>query len=124
MPSSPSLQAWRNTTSLSWRPIWADQRSSLPSSRFRISIGSRPKSWACECDQPEGQQNPAAVLPAVAQPADLRHAVPVAADRLSVDQARAHPGRAGGLGDERVAVRPVVPVAGEKADAGGAAQFA
>src|SRR5262249_42683092 len=50
-----------------------------------------------------------------------RHAVPVAGDRLAIDQARAHPERAGGIGNERVTVRPVVPVAGQQPDTSGVA---
>src|SRR5262249_42852534 len=105
-------------------PMWGRPRPQLAELAFPNLDWLAPKVLAVEFDQVEREQEHGAVLPAVAQPVELRRAVPVAGDRLSVDQARAHPGRAGGLGDERVAVRPVVPVAGEKADAGGAAQFA
>ena len=80
-----------------------------------------PQVVAVQLDQIEDVEEHAPVIAPPPQPVELRHAVPVAGDRLSVDQAGAHPERAGGLGDERVAVRPVAPVAGEKADAGGVA---
>jgi len=40
-----------------------------------------------------------------------------------VDEERAYPERAGGLGDQRETLRPVDAVAGEKPDAGGGAPY-
>ena len=78
-----------------------------------------PQVVAVQLDQIEDVEEHAPVIAPPPQPVELRHAVPVAGDRLSVDQARAHPERAGGLEDQRKASRPIEAVAGEQLDAGG-----
>jgi hypothetical protein len=53
-----------------------------------------------------------------AQPFEHRESVLIAGDRLAIDQAGTHPEPVNGLDDERIARSPVVPIAGQQADAG------
>jgi hypothetical protein len=101
MPSNASLQAWRKTTSpgrsmcsLNYRPIWADQRSNLPSSPFRTSIGSRRRSRPLSSSRSKANRNRVVLAP-IAQPVEHRHAVAVAGHRPAVEQERAHLERTG-----------------------------
>src|SRR5262249_56187599 len=67
----------------------------------------------------EGVQEDPPVLAPVAQPVEHRQSVAVAGHRLPVEQERSALQGAGGLEDQRKASRPVDPVAGEQAHAGG-----
>jgi len=73
-----------------------------------------PQILAVEFQQVEGEQEHAAIVALVAQPLEHGEAVLVAGDRLDVDQAGARLEPVHGLDDGGIAVRPVVPVAGEQ----------
>jgi hypothetical protein len=73
---------------------------------------------AVEFDQVEGAQRHLAIAPAAAQQLERCQPVGLEGDGLAVDQARADQERFDRFADEREAIGPVMPVAGQQADAG------
>jgi hypothetical protein len=110
MPSSPILQAWRNTTSpsawsrcsLSRRPA-AAFASTDASVALRTSSGSRRKSSPLS-----SIRSHASVVPPVADALEARHAIVAAGDSLAVDDAGARAQARDGIHDQREAVRQVI----------------
>ena len=88
-------------------------RELVPSLRIEIGVADAGVDRAVP--DADIRQEHGTIGAAIAQAVEARHTVVIAGDRLSVDQARTHAERAGGLGNERVTVRPVVPVAGQQA---------
>ena len=97
MPSSPILQAWRNTTSPGCArcslKLQARQAPAQQAGERRLAGLERlaPQVLAVELQQVEGEQEHVRPLGLAAQPLEHREPVVVAGDRLAVDQARAQP---------------------------------
>src|SRR5215468_8407015 len=96
MPSNPSLQAWRKTTSpdsamcsLSCSPQRARRAAAWRAGAYGSRSARAPQVPPVELKQIEGAQDHVPVAAALAQLPEDRNAVVVAGDRLAVDQAGA-----------------------------------
>src|SRR5262249_39151853 len=77
-----------------------------------------PEILAVELEQVERKQEDTGIRAPIPETIKRRQPVVTTGDCLPVNQEGTHPQRAGSLGDQRVPVGPVVPVAGEQPDAG------
>ena len=68
------------------KPIWAAQRSSLPSSKLADLQGLGTQVLAIELQQVEGKQEHSTILPPVAQSVEARQAIAVTSNRFPIEQ--------------------------------------
>ena len=77
-----------------------------------------PQVLAVQFEEVEGVEEDMLAGRLAPQPLEHREPIVIAGDRLAIDQAGTHLEPVNGLDDERIARSPVVPIAGQQADAG------
>src|SRR5262249_21780876 len=114
MPSSPILQACRNTLSPSWArcSFRRSPEGSYATGSRASPCASPAQVLAIQLKEVEDVEEDMLARRLEPQPFEHRESVLIAGDRFAIDQAGAHLEPVNGLNDERITRRPIVPVPG------------